>query len=110
MKMLAALGMAHDDVAHIEFAEHAGGDAAGESAGGGLVQVLRSQPDVGGVGGGAEHFTDGGQGGIGGTKDDFRGVEPPQVLEKVLNQHAGLGLRFVHFPVTGDDFFAFDHK
>ena len=46
----------------------------------------------------------------GGQSDDFRVVEPADVPEQVLDEHAGLGLRLVHFPVAGDDFFAVDHK
>ena len=47
VEILAALGMADDDVADVKFAEHAGGNFAGVGAGGGLVQVLRAEPDVG---------------------------------------------------------------
>jgi hypothetical protein len=99
--------MADDDVADVEFAEHAGGDFAGVGAGGGFVEVLCAETDVGD---GVEQLADGGQGGEGGTEDDFGLVEAADFLEEVGDEHAGLSLGFVHFPITGDDFFAGDHK
>ena len=107
VEKLAALGMADDHVADVEFAQHSGRYFARIGTRGGFMQVLGAQPDVGD---GIEQFADGSQGGEGRAEDDFRRVEPADFLEQIGDKRAGLGLRFIHFPIAGDDFFAVDHK
>ena len=72
------------------------------------MHVLRAEADVGD---GIEQFADGGESGEGRTEDDFSFVELADLAQEVLDEWSGPRpcVLFI-FPVTGDNFFAMDHK
>ena len=71
------------------------------------MHVLRAEANVGDV---VEQFADGGKGGERRAEDNFSVGEPADFLDEVGDKDFRLGVRFVHFPIAGDDFFAVDHK
>src|SRR5699024_10208169 len=97
-EVLAALGVAHDDVLHAQVHQHVGADLAGVGAGLFKVDVLGAHVDVGALGLG--HGGD--QVGVGGA-DDHLAAGVLDGGDQLVDQGSGLGGVLVHLPVAGDD-------
>src|SRR5699024_12772052 len=97
-EVLAALGVAHDDVLHAQVHQHVGADLAGVGAGLFKVDVLGAHVDVGALGLG--HGGD--QVGVRGA-DDHLAAGVLDGGDQLVDQGGGLGGVLVHLPVAGND-------
>ena len=101
--ILAALGVAKDDVADEELLEHPGASLARVRAEVVLAHGLRAEAERGAFDG----FGDGFQRGEGRADDDVHFLHAGQLALQAGNEVQALGHGFVHLPVAGDDEFAF---
>ncbi len=101
--VLAAFGVAEDDVADGEFLEHDGGDFSGVGADPVFAHVLGPEADVAVEDG----LGDSGEGGEGGADDDIDFLDGGEFAFEAADEVEGLGGGFVHLPIAGDDQLAF---
>ena len=98
-EVLAALGVADNDILHAQILEHVGGHFAGVRAAGLKVQVLRAY--------GYPHILECLQGGRdvdeGHAHHDLAPLGAGQQGLELLGELLGVGGGFVHLPVSGDD-------
>ena len=97
--VLAALGVANDDVLHAHLLEHLGGDLAGVGAGGLIVAVLGADghPAV------LEEADGGGDVHKGHAEYHVAPLALGQDGLELLGVGLGLGEGLIHFPVAGND-------
>src|SRR5208282_806669 len=103
-KDVAPLGMPDESEAAAQLGDHARGDFAGPGAFLLPVEVLRADGDVGA----ARGFDGGGKGGERRSDDEVALAQVSGQVPEAGKKGAGLGLRFVHLPVGGDDGAAHD--
>ena len=102
--ILAAFGMAEDDVAHGKFLEHSGANLTGERAEIIFTHVLRAEPDVRTIYHGLRHRFKRGEWR---ADDDVHFPDVGQFHLEVIDQRHRLGNGLVHLPVTRNNQFTF---